>query len=61
MGDSNDTIVSLGRGVPSCGCIFRSGPNIINLPIDLAIFFEMSKHPNSGHATLEFNLVKQTL
>lgn len=61
MGDSKDPIVSLDRGVPSYGCIFRSGPNIFNLPIGLAIFFEESKLPSSGHATLELNLVKETL
>lgn len=61
MGDSKNPIESLGRGVPSYGCIFLSGPNIINLPTGLVIFFEVSKDPNSGHATLEFNLVKQTL
>lgn len=61
MGDSNDPIVSLSRGVPSYGCIFRSGPNIFSLPIGFAIFFEESKHPNSGQATLEFNLVNETL
>lgn len=58
MGDSNNPIVLLGKGVPSYGCIFLSGPNIFNLPIGLVIFFEGSKEPNSGHETLEFNLVK---
>jgi len=61
MGDSNNPVASLGRGVPSYGCIFRSGPNIFNLPIGLEIFFDASKHPNSGHATLKFNFVNETL
>lgn len=60
MGDSNNPTVSLSKGVPSYGCILRSGPNIFNLPMGLAIFFE-SKHPNSGQATVEFNFVKETL
>lgn len=61
MGDSNDPITSLGKGVPSYGCMFRSGPNIFNLPIGLVIYFDEFSDPDSGHATLEFSLVKVIL